>query len=73
MGKITASDTLQMSVEERISLVMDVWDTIHDSSEIPPITPEQLAELERRAALHALDPKSGSSWEEVKARLLANL
>ncbi|MES0492169.1 MAG: addiction module protein, partial [Leptospirales bacterium] len=33
MKKITATDTLELSIPERIQLVEDIWDTISDKTE----------------------------------------
>jgi putative addiction module component (TIGR02574 family) len=36
---------------------------------LPPLTPEQKAEIERRLEAHRRDPSSAIPWEEVRARL----
>jgi len=61
---------MKLTPEERIELVEDLWDSIaqHD---MPPLTPEQKEELDRRYAEHLRDPNSASKWEDVKTRLLA--
>jgi putative addiction module component (TIGR02574 family) len=35
-----------------------------------PTTPEQIAEVDRRLEEYRQNPALGSSWEEVKARIL---
>ena len=40
-------------------------------SGLPPLTPEQKDELDRRYAEHLRNPGSALGWEDVKARLLA--
>jgi len=64
------SELMKLTPEERIELVEDLWDSIaqHD---MPPLTPEQKEELDRRYAEHLRDPNSASKWEDVKTRLLA--
>ncbi len=62
----------RMSVEERLSLVEEIWDSI--ASEAPYALPEnQQQDLQRRLAKHAANPNAGSPWEEVQARLEAQL
>lgn len=59
----------QLSVAERILLVEEIWDSIAADEEQVPLTEAQKQDLERRLAAYQADPKAGSSWEEVKARL----
>jgi len=59
----------QLSVAERILLVEEIWDSIAEEPEQPPLTEAQRQDLERRLAAYKANPKAGSSWEEVKARL----
>ena len=70
MSKISLADVLELSVAERIQLAEDIWDTIPKASETPKITDAQRAELDRRLEAHRKNPDAGSSWEEVKARIL---
>jgi putative addiction module component (TIGR02574 family) len=58
----------QMSVAERILLVEEIWDSIAVEAEVP-LTESQRQDLQRRIAAYEANPKAGSSWEEVKARL----
>lgn len=64
------SEALTLSVLERIQLVGEIWDTIPASAAAPPLTDAQRAELDRRLEAHRLDPSAGSSWEEVRARIV---
>jgi putative addiction module component (TIGR02574 family) len=59
----------QLSVPERLLLVEEIWDSIPDTAEELPLTEEQKLDLQRRVAAYEANPKAGSSWEEVKARL----
>ena len=70
MLKITKSDIKDMSIEERIGLVEEIWDSIvEERPEEIPLTAEQKEELDRRCEEYKRNPKAGSSWEEVKARI----
>lgn len=64
------AELMELTPAERIELVEDLWDTI-GQEDLPPLTPEQIQELDRRYAEHLRDPSRGSKWEDVKARLLA--
>jgi putative addiction module component (TIGR02574 family) len=64
------AELLELSPAERIELAQDLWDSIEPEA-MPPLTPEQRQEFERRYAEHVRDPGRASSWEGVKARLLA--
>ena len=59
----------QFSVAERILLVEEIWDSIADDGQEVELTDVQRQDLERRIANYEANPESGSSWEEVKARL----
>lgn len=59
----------QMSVAQRILLVEEIWDTIAVEEVEVPLTEAQRQDLQRRIAAYEGNPKAGSSWEEVKARL----
>ena len=62
------AELMEMSAEERLELVQDLWDSI-GPEELPPLTAEQMDELDRRLAEHHRDPTTAITWEEVKARL----
>ncbi len=61
----------QLSVAERILLVEEIWDSIAEEVNASELTQAQKDELDRRLAAMESDPQAGSSWEEVKARLLS--
>ena len=70
MASIPFSDLLSLSVEERIQLVEDLWDSIAtDAASEPPIPDAALDEYERRLAEHDADPGSALMWDEVEARI----
>jgi putative addiction module component (TIGR02574 family) len=59
---------LNLSPSERLMLVQDLWDSL--SEEDIPLTSEQKDELDRRKAAYQANPSSGSSWEDVKRRII---
>ena len=67
--KICASDTLDMSVADRIRLVTEIWESIAQVPEQVEITPETRELLRRRLAEFRAQPTEVSPWSEVRARL----
>ncbi len=63
----------QLSVEERLSLVEELWDSIAESTGELPLTDAQQAELDRRLAEHEAHPEDVVPWEDVKASIEARL
>jgi putative addiction module component (TIGR02574 family) len=59
----------KLSADERLSLLEEIWDSLVDAPEAVPITDAQKGDLQRRLDAYKDNPKAGSPWEEVKARL----
>lgn len=59
----------RLSVEDRIRLVEEIWDSIADAVESSEIPQSHKDELDRRLGAMKDDPRAGSTWEEVRARL----
>jgi putative addiction module component (TIGR02574 family) len=59
----------QLSVAQRILLVEEIWDSIAAEAEQLPLTEAQQQDLQRRLVAYEADRHTGSTWEEVKARL----
>jgi putative addiction module component (TIGR02574 family) len=64
------NELMKLSPAERIELAQDLWDSVGPEC-MPPLTTEQMRQIERRHADHLIHPEKASTWEEVKARLLA--
>ena len=63
-----------LSIEERLELIGELWDSIAETPEaLPPLTEAQQKELERRIQDHRRNPGSALSWEEVKTNVLKRL
>ncbi|MCZ6756202.1 MAG: addiction module protein [Gemmatimonadetes bacterium] len=60
-------DFSRLSVNERLQLAEDLWDSIDD--EQIPIPDWHREELDRRLAAFQADPESGIQWEELRERL----
>ena len=68
---LSNTDIRELSVEERLELVGEIWDSIIEETDPCELSDEQKAELDRRISAHRDNPKAGSTWAEVKARLKA--
>jgi len=60
----------KLSVEERIALVEELWDSIAEDT---PLTEPQRAELDRRLDEHQRDPGDVVPWEVIRASITARL
>jgi putative addiction module component (TIGR02574 family) len=70
MNEALWNELMKLGPAERIQLAQDLWDSIAPE-EMPPLTSEQIKEMERRIAEHEKDPERAVPWEEVRARLWA--
>lgn len=70
MKKITATDTLDLSVPERIQLVEDIWDTIAAEAGAIELTDDEKRIIDSRLDAYHQDPNAGSPWEDVLKRVL---
>ena len=66
---IDLDDIQSLSVDERLEVIEEIWDSLDDDPSPPMISDELKVELERRLAAHRLNPDEGFTWEEVKAGL----
>ena len=67
----TLSELLKLSPSERAELAMALWESLDDAQREAELTltPEQLAELDRRLAEHLASPGSAIPWDEVRRKL----
>lgn len=63
-------DFSHLSPAERIRLAEDLWDSVSAEQDVPPLSPEQQEELQRRLAIADRGEMTYSSWQDVKRRLL---
>jgi putative addiction module component (TIGR02574 family) len=59
----------ELSVEERLLLVEDIWDSIAADTGALELTEAQREELDRRLAAYDANPNDTITWEEVKQRI----
>lgn len=62
-----------LGIEERLSLVEELWNSIAADSSAVPLTEAQRAELDRRIAEHESNPNDLVSWEEVRTSVTERL
>lgn len=60
-----------MSIEDRLSLAQQIWDSVAADLERQPLTPAQRGELERRIAEADANPGQGVPWEVIRAEARA--
>jgi len=72
MENVSISDVFQLPIEERIRLAQAIWASVASSPDQVPLTAAQVKELDRCYDEYLSDSDDGSSWSDVKARLLAD-
>lgn len=70
MSTITASDIAKMSIQQRIQLVEDIWDSIAEMPESVEIPQWHKEELDKRLAAYHANQSEGSPWKDVKKRIM---
>ena len=68
---IVLDELRKLPLEERIRIVEELTKSIDEDHGNFEESPEFIAELQRRSANLKANPSSGSTWEEVEARILA--
>jgi putative addiction module component (TIGR02574 family) len=63
----------QLSVEDRLTLAQQLWDSIAEEVNRLPLTPAQQREIDRRLAAHRMNPQAAIPWEQVEAEARARL
>jgi putative addiction module component (TIGR02574 family) len=59
----------ELNRSDRIELAQQVWQNITENGYDPDLTPEQIAELNRRLADFEKNPHDGIPWEQVQAEM----
>lgn len=71
MHKITAADTLELSIPERIQLVEDIWDTITEHAESVHLSEDEKQIIDERLERYHRNPELGSPWNDVYNRIVS--
>ena len=64
-------DFSKLSVPERIQLVQDLWDSVHDDAQTFGLTVEQREEIRRRLRELKSGQVQGIAWDALRKSLLA--
>lgn len=66
------NDILKLSLSERVLAVEAIWDSItaDPSTNTVPLSDHTKTELDIRMQNHLENPTEGSSWQDVKSRIL---
>ena len=59
----------QMTTQERVSLALEIWESLGDAPLRTRLSAEQQAELARRNADLDANPGLGLTWEQIRAGL----
>jgi len=59
----------QLTAEEKLLLVGELWDDLASHPTEVPVTSEQIAELDRRMEAYRKNPEQVTTWEAIKQRL----
>jgi len=69
MKSITVSDTLNLSISERILLVEEIWNSIVAETDALEMKEAEKKLIDERLEAHRRNPEAGSSWEDVYRRI----
>lgn len=67
--KLSAAETLDLPISERIQLVSEIWDSIAEFPDEIELNPSTRKLLAKRLAAYRANPDEGSPWREVKQRI----
>ena len=70
MNAILKAEILDLPLSERLQLVEDIWDSIAENPNQVSLTQSQKTELDVRLERHRKNPDEGSSWNDVRSRIL---
>ena len=59
-----------LSNTEKVILAQELWDSVAIDQQALDVTQEQINELDQRLAQFEIDGETGSSWSDVKERVL---
>jgi putative addiction module component (TIGR02574 family) len=62
----------RLSPSEKFVLVTELWDDLAAHPADVPVSPEQIAELDRRMEAYRKDPTKVTTWEAIKERILGS-
>lgn len=66
---VNPADLAGLTVEEKLDLISELWDSIESSEAVAPLTEAQSRELARRRAEGLSDPGAMIDWSVVRQDL----
>jgi putative addiction module component (TIGR02574 family) len=66
---VSSADLAKLSVEEKLDLISELWDSIEASNSTPTLSESQSAELSRRRSEGLSDPTLSVDWSIVRNEL----
>jgi putative addiction module component (TIGR02574 family) len=74
MSNLLSEQILPLTIPEKLQLIEDIWDSIDLDIDIEQISlsEAQKQELDRRLASYQDLKHQGSTWEDVKQRIIGN-
>jgi putative addiction module component (TIGR02574 family) len=66
---INRADLVGLTLDEKLDLISELWDSIDATAGLPPLTEVQSQELARRRAQGLSDPGSMIDWSVVREDL----
>lgn len=76
ISMVSTEALFKLDVQARLKLIDELWESVLkdlDDPESPhslPVTEELRSFLDQRTAAYRANPDAGSSWSDVRARLL---
>jgi putative addiction module component (TIGR02574 family) len=65
-------EAAELSVVDRMQLIEDLWESVAEN-ELPPLTTDWKAEIQRRSAAFDAGEVTVTPWNEIKANTLGRL
>jgi putative addiction module component (TIGR02574 family) len=69
MATLTKSDIAVLSIEERLALIDDLWESLECESDPLPTPDWHWPLIEARLRAHHDNPQPTHSWESIKAEM----
>jgi putative addiction module component (TIGR02574 family) len=66
---VSSADLAKLSVEEKLDLISELWNSIEASNSTPTLSESQSAELARRRSEGLSDPTLMVDWSIVRAEV----
>ena len=66
----TIPELRKLSNPEKLLLINELWDSLSSQEDDLPVPESHKRILDKRLREHEANPETGSTWEEVKSRIL---